>query len=44
MERDQLENEVMNLKRTGGVKNEMTAQGVCNTSKRTKSDEEDSTR
>ena len=43
-ERHWMENEVMNLKRTGGVKNEMTAQGMCTTFKRTKGGEEDSTR
>ena len=43
-ERDWTEDEVMNLKRTGGVKNEMTAQGMCTTFKRTKGGEEDSTR
>ena len=41
-ERDWTEDEVMNLKRTGGVKNEMTAQGMCTTFKRTKGGEEDS--
>ena len=40
-----MDNEVMNLKRTRGVKNEITAQGMCNTFKRTKGgEEEDSTR
>ena len=43
-ERDWMENEVMNLKRTGGVKNEMTDQGMCTTLSRTKGGEEDSTR
>ena len=43
-ERDWMEDEVMNLKRTGGVKNEMTVQGMCTTFKRTKGGEEDSTR
>ena len=37
------ENEVMNLERTGGVKNEMTEQGMCTTFKRTKGGEADST-
>ena len=43
-ERDWMENEMMNLRRTGGVKHEMAAQGMCNTSRRAKGDEEDSTR
>ena len=43
-DRDWMENEVMNLKRTGGVKNEMTSQGMCNTFNCTKCGEEDSTR